>query len=779
MVEIKRLSTITTMWKPKLSIFFNFLYNFKRLSLLSILLVVALLSIGIKNFKFDASSDTLVLENDTSFEQYEQTNEKFGESEFLVVAVDNKGSEFNYKFLEKISNLQEKLGALPEVTNALSILDAPLLQQPRVPLLKTDNNIKYFLKDDLNLSSSLDELINSPIFSNLIVNDAGNVFAIQLNLDEEYEFGAAVKRIRSTINDWDGVAYLAGPAMIVEDTINYIKSDVVIFGFVTFIIFSFLLFLFLKDFWATSVVMINSSLVLSSSMGLLGIFDWPISIVSSNFLALLLITSIAVSVHIIVKLQSVKNTRTNHIDAISEIIIPCLYTALTTIVGFGALMFSGIKPVIDFGKMMMIGVAVNFIISFVFIPTCIFFRPFVLARGDRLENFLFQFYLKTKSLLPTNPLTLILLALPIFLYLSTNLKVENKFIDYFQKDTEIYKGMSLIDGELGGTSPIDITLTIPEEGSDFDEYDLFFSEGSSVPEYWWKKDNMDVLKSIQENLNKLDGVGKVLSIANGIQLAEELNNYNELGDLELVFIKNTLLDSETASELIDSYITSDDREVRIGLRVKDSTDNLSREKLIQNIYKIVDEETANSNYSYQISGLGILYNNLLQSLFSSQIKSLIFVFGAIFFMLLMLFRNILRSFFILLIPAFSVSAILSIMSIMAIPLDIMTITIASISVGMSVDYSIHFAWRYIKEKMKNQKKNATSEAFTLSEKNTFELTGKAIFITGFTIILGFLILILSNFNPTILFGVLSALAILISMKMTFIVMPRMLDLTIK
>ena len=368
------------MWKTKLSIFFNFLYNFRRLSLLSILLVVALLSFGIKNFKFDASSDTLVLENDTLFEQYEQTNEKFGESEFLVVAVDNKGSEFNYKFLEKISNLQEKLGALPEVTNALSILDAPLLQQPRVPLLKTDNNIKYFLKDDLNLSSSLDELINSPIFSNLIVNDAGNVFAIQLNLDEQYEFGDAVKRIRSTINEWDGVAYLAGPAMIVEDTINYIKSDVVIFGFVTFIIFSFLLFLFLKDFWATSVVMINSSLVLSSSMGLLGIFDWPISIVSSNFLALLLITSIAVSVHIIVKLQSVKNTRTNHIDAISEIIIPCLYTALTTIVGFGALMFSGIKPVIDFGKMMMIGVAVNFIISFVFIPTCIFFRPFVLSQ---------------------------------------------------------------------------------------------------------------------------------------------------------------------------------------------------------------------------------------------------------------------------------------------------------------------------------------------------------------------------------------------------------------
>ncbi len=767
------------MWEEILNFVFHFLEKYKNFIIFFLIGLILVISIGIQNFKFDASSDTLVLENDTYFEQYEQTSEKFGDSEFLVVAIDNSQGKFDEIFLKELKNLQESLKLLEGVSSVLSILDAPLLEQPKVPLLQTDSNIKYFLKDDIDPLSGLKEIIDSPIFNNLIVNQQGTIFAIQLDLDENYAFANAVDGIRSTLEDWDGDAYLAGPAMIVEDTISFIKRDVVIFGLATFLIFTTLLILFLKDYWATFIVMANSSCVLLLSIGFLGIFDWPISIVSSNFLALLLITSIAVSVHIIVKLQSVTNTRTNYNSAFSEIIIPCLYTALTTIVGFGALMFSGIKPVIDFGKMMMLGVAINFLISFIFIPICVYYKPLKETTNFGIEKIIFQSYLKIKKFRAINPIYLILLSLPIFLYLSSSLKVENKFIDYFQSNTEIYKGMSLIDEELGGTSPIDITLTIPEEENSIDELDLFFSEGSEVPEYWWKKNNMDVLKAIHDDLSRLDGIGKVLSIANGIELAEILNNSNELGDLELVFIKNTLLESDTASELIDSYITEDDREVRIGIRIKDSTPDLNRNDLIDEIHKTVKNAIKNQNFTYQLTGLGVLYNNLLQSLFTSQIKSLVFVFASIFIMLLILFKNILRSFFILLIPAFAVGSILAIMSITKIPLDVMTITIASISVGMSVDYSIHFAWRYVKESTENQNKNIENSEYTISEINTFNLTGKAIFITGSTIILGFLILVLSNFNPTILFGVLSALAIFLSMIMTFIAMPKMLDLTIK
>ena len=247
--------------------------------------------------------------------------------------------------------------------------------------------------------------------------------------------------------------------------------------------------------------------------------------------------------------------------------------------------------------------------------------------------------------------------------------------------------------------------------------------------------------------------------------------------LELIFIKNTLLESETASDLINDYISADDREVRLSLRIVDSQENLNRKKLIDGLHAVLTTELSDTGYSYQITGLGVLYNNLLQSLFNSQIKSLGFVFGLIFLMLLILFRSALKSLCILVIPGLAVGSVLSVMTLLNIPLDIMTITIASISVGMSVDYAIHFAWRYIKEKEEINLYN--DQDHYAVENTTFKTAGHAIFIVGITIIIGFLILIFSNFIPTILFGTLSALAIFISMILAFLALPRLIDLTIK
>lgn len=527
--------------------------------------------------------------------------------------------------------------------------------------------------------------------------------------------------------------------------------------------------------------MTNALLVMFFTVGFLGLFDWPISIVSSNFLALLLITSIAVSVHILVNLQNSADAKLSYDEALSEILIPCFYTAITTVAGFGALMFSGIKPVIDFGKMMMFGVAANFFISFIFIPLCVNLRK---INVKNVINFGLLFADRSATahgFFKRFSLPLILVAIPIFLYLSSSLKVENKFVDYFKKDTEIYKGMSLIDTELGGTTPIDITILMPEKPAEnLDEFDFFYSEDSEVPDYWWQQDNMAILKSIQAKIEEVNGVGKVLSIANGISLAERLNNDLALGDLELIFIKNTLLQSETASDLIKDYISADDREVRMSLRTIDSQDNLNRQELITSLHNILNEELIGTNFSYEITGLGVLYNNLLQSLFTSQIKSLGFVFVSLFVMLLFLFRSIARSIYILFVPGLAVGSVLSLMALLEIPLDIMTITIASISVGMSVDYAIHFAWRYIKQSdIKSVHKAQSSLVISAHEKETFQSAGHAILIVGITIVIGFLILIFSNFNPTILFGSLSALAILISMLLALLVLPRLLDSTLK
>jgi len=750
-----------------MKVFFQFILNNRNKTLLFIIALSISLFSWVDKFRFDASSETLVLEEDVSFELYEQINERFSSSEFLVVALSSDDI-FSNESLVNLRDLEVKLEEVVNVTNVISVLDAPLFEQPKLSLVKSATNDKYLLIDDLNLESAKQELIESPLFNRLIINEDGSAVAMQVNLDDVEDYDATVKQIRNILNkEVSFKSFLAGPAMIVSDTISFIKNDVLIFGCLTFLLFFVLLIVFFKDFWSAFIIMSNASLVIYLTISLLGYFDWPISIVSSNFLALLFISSVAVSVHMIVKLREGRANNLPYEESLEKIFIPCLYTALTTMVGFLSLLFSNIQPVIDFGKMMAVGVVVNLFVSFMFIPVLIGLKGITKSSEFSLSEIYYSyFYLNTKKLFQTIGVPAIFLLLPVFIYLSSGLKVENRFIDYFDESTEIHQGMKFIDEELGGTTPIDLVFTLPEEEVFIDEDDLFFSEDSETSQYWWRQKNMRLLKSIQADLNELSELGKDLSIVNGVLLAEKLNNFNEMGDLELAFVRNSLLTNEKAKDLLSSYISSDDRSARITFRIIDSYEDINRNELLNHIDSYLQKKLENTDVEYQLSGLGVLYNNLLQSLFGSQITSLVFVFAAIFLMLLLLFKSLLTSLIVLFIPLVAVGFVFSFMSIFSIPLDIMTITIASISVGMSVDYAIHIAWRF-REEQKISKSDA--------EINTIYTSGQAVLITATTVIIGFLVFVFSNFNPTVLFGLLSALAIFISAALALRLIPIFLE----
>ena len=747
--------------------FFQSIIANKNLALFVLVTLSAILFSWIDKFRFDASSETLVLEDDLSYELYEEMNDRFSSSEFLVVALIDQDI-FSNQSLINLSNLEGKLEEVVNVSNVISILDAPLFEQPKLSLVKSATNDKYLLVDDLNLISAKQELIESPLFNQLIINNLGTAVAMQINLDDAEDYDITVKQIRDILKeDKNFESYLAGPAMIVSDTIAYIKNDVLTFGFLTFVMFFVLLIVFFRDFWSAFVIMSNASLVIYITICLLGYFDWPISIVSSNFLTLLFISSVAVSVHMIVKLKEGKTKKFSYEESLAKIFIPCFYTALTTMVGFLSLILSNIQPVIDFGKMMAVGVIVNLLISFVFIPALIGLRGIAESAEFSLSKIYYKYlYLNTKNLFKNFGVPLIFLFLPIFIYLSSGLKVENKFIDYFDESTEIHQGMKFIDEELGGTTPIDIVFTLPEEEIFIDEDDLFFSEGSETSQYWWRQKNMRLLKSIQSDLNQFPELGKDLSIVNGVLLAEKLNDFNEMGDLELAFVKNSLLTNDKAKDVLNSYISPDDRSARITFRIIDSYKDINRNDLLMKIDSYLANKLKDTNVEYQLSGLGVLYNNLLQSLFGSQITSLTFVFGAIFLMLLILFRSLLTSLIVIFVPLVAVGFVFSFMSLFSIPLDIMTITIASISVGMSVDYAIHIAWRFREE----QKISRSS-----AEINTINSSGQAVLITAMTVIVGFLVFIFSNFNPTVLFGLLSAVAIFVSAALALRLIPIFLE----
>ena len=664
------------MFKKLVSNYFNSIKDRKFFYSAIILLAIFCSSLGINNFRFDASSETLILDNDVDYQIYEQTNDDFGSSDFLILAIQSSNEIFTLDNLQNLQNLRDKIQVIEGVDSVVSVFDAPILEQPKLSLIKSASNDKYLLEDELNLSLAKQELIDSPIFSELVISKDGKTLAFQINLDGKDNYDQTVIDIRSEIETFKNFNInLAGPSMIVFDTINFIKNDVITFGTITILVFFIFLYLIFRDFWPVTIILLNALIVMFISIGVMGLMDWPISIVSSNFLALLLITSIAISIHILAKVQTDVDKNISTSKSLSDIFMPCLFTALTTIVGFASLILSDIKPVIDFGKMMSVGVLLNLLSSFLFIPLALELKNIKSITQKNIADFVYNNgYVQSKGFIKKAWIPFLLIFIPLIIYLPTNLKVENKFIDYFNKETEIYKGMETIDKNLGGTTPFDIILSLPEAIEEVDEEDLFFSENSETAKYWWKKDNMDKLQKVQNEVSKIDELGKVLSIANGIELAQNLNNNQPLGDLELAFVRNSLLDSERAQKVLETFIDETEKSTKIFARTIDSSPNLNRNELINSIDKILQKNFEGTEIDYQITGLGVLYNNLLQSLFSSQIKTLSFVLVSIFLMVSFLFRSLLVGFSVMFIPSISVGVVMSSMSILNIPLDIMTIT---------------------------------------------------------------------------------------------------------
>ena len=571
--------------------------------------------------------------------------------------------------------------------------------------------------------------------------------------------------------------YLGGPAMITSDMMEYIRSDLVVFGVAVASVFAIMLFLFFGNIWFVILPISNAFLTTFVTAGFLGYMDWKISVVSSNFIALLLILTISLTVHVLVKINELQKESTDNnkslIDAVDQMFLPCFFAALTTAVAFLSLLLGDLKPVIEFGKMMAFGISIAFIFTFSFLPSSL-----TLIKKNISKDYLSLHKITNKILaLSKNHSTYIYLTFSIvfcvLIFGTTKLIVENRFIDYFDEETEIYQGMLEIDQNLGGTATLDIIIKEPLfiasddliEDEFFDD-SLFDDESSNASGYWWNVYSLAELEEIHDYLDSLPEIGKVLSVASGIKLARLINDGEDLNDLELALLRS-VLPEDIRETLLYSYINKDDSVVRISTRVNESAENLNRNELLEKINNDLITKFNLSEDRFEITGLAVLYNNMLQSLFQSQIGSLLLVFSVIAFMLLLIFKSF-KIMIIGLIPnIFVASSVVGILGLLKIPLDIMTITVAAISVGMAVDNTIHYIYRYKKE-------IKTTHSIDMALQNAHTTTGRAIFYTAATIATGFSILSLSNFFPTQLFGIFTALAMLIAFISSLSLLPNLL-----
>jgi predicted RND superfamily exporter protein len=769
-----------------------------------VILLITLLSFGYysKDFRLDASSETLLIEGDPDLEYLREITERYGSKEFLVLTYTPNEGMVSDTSVNNLLSLKYKIQSLDWVHSVITLLDIPLLNNSDAPLQERLESFKTLKDEGVDKDRGFKEILNSPVFRNFVISEDGKTSGIIVNIkqnppledienrsqDEIEQYRDQIKKqnhenileIRDVIKSYEdiGKIYLGGIPMIADDMMTFIKSDIVVFGLgVLLFIIATLWFVFRKLIWI--IVPISScffSVVIM--MGLLGLLGWKVTVISSNFIALMLILTMAMNIHMSTRFLQLRksNPSKSNLQILTlttgKMFWPILYTVLTTVIAFLSLIFSGIKPIIDFGWMMTFGLITSFIITFTLLPTLLSFAPTKNMsvkedEGSKITKFFGNLSLNFQT--PIFIVTIIVIGLSVFGI--SKLEVENSFINYFSKNTEIYKGMKLIDEELGGTTPLEVILKFPEAKKEKTEEDEDFEDWGDESEqddekYWFTKDKIDTIASVHNYLDSLPQIGKVLSFSSIIDVATQLNNDKPLGTLEMGVLYSKIPES-IKTDIIDPYISIKDNEARISLRIIDSQENLRRNDLINKINFDLENELGINKDQYKLAGVLILFNNLLQSLFKSQILTLGLVMIGIFAMFMVLFRNIKLS-LIGVVPNFIAAFfILGIIGLLGIPLDMMTITIAAITIGIAVDNSIHYIYRFKEEfsKINNYKETLTTCHSTV---------GAAILNTSITIVFGFSILVLSKFIPTIYFGVFTGLAMLLAMISVLTLLPSLI-----
>jgi len=852
------------------------------LALLALLAAGALSQLG--KLRIDASADSLLLQGDPSLEFYREVSKRYASEDFLLLTWQPEGPLFADASLDPLKRMADELRGLPGVSSVVTVWDVPLLETRPLSLsaVTSGDPLPSLQDPTVDREAALAEFTESPIYADLLVGRDGEVTAVQVNLerDERYfelllerealreqrkennaltpeetsrlaeveaafkahsavlleqqsELVASVRAIADRYRDHARI-FVGGVPMIAADMVDFVRSDLVVFGSAIIVVMLFVLAVVFRRVRWTLIPLLTCSVTVTFMLGLLAALDWRMTVISSNFVAVLLIVTLAIAIHLVVRYRELHalhpegDPHQRMLDTVRLMFVPCAYTALTTMVAFVSLVVSDIQPVIDFGWMMTLGIAVAFLVCFTLLPSLVLLwpkgRPVRHTGADAPLTLHFARFADRhgRSVLWSSAALILVVVAGV-----AQLRVENRFIDYFKESTEIYQGMELLDSRLGGTIPLDIVLSAPDAtaplpglapvdngngagagepvaaddpfaedafgfdgapsgeafaGDDafaaddpFAAEDPFASDGDAFgdsgesfePSYWFSLEGMRTIDAAHELVASREETGKVLSLATTFSVVRDLLG-EDIGSVELALVQRSFPD-DVARQLVDPYFDASREEARITVRVKETSKTLRRDRLLRELSAELAGLDALSADDVRLTGMLVLYNNVLQSLFRSQILTL----GAVFLAILVMFWVLFRSFSLAMVALapnlLAATLVLGIMGLVGIPLDIMTITIAAIVVGIGVDDCVHYVYRFREEFREDRD-------YLAAMYRSHGSIGRAMYYTTITIVIGFSMLTLSNFTPSIYFGVLTVLAMTAAVLGALLLLPRLIIL---
>lgn len=790
--------------------------KYPKVTLFLLLCSVVFLSFYIPKLSVDASAETLLLENDKDLIYTREINARYATPDFLVITYTPKSELLSDESLTNLKSLKTDLQSLDFVDNVVSILDVPLFHSPPKPLKELIKNLPTLESNTTDRTLAKAEFLSSPIYSNNLVGKDFKTTAVVVNFKKDKKFEVLLEQKNATKSEKDIKAFkeyrdlkrakehqnlqeirfviqnhskdaqlfLGGVDMIADDMISYVKNDIKTYGGIVLLILVLVLYSVFRELkWVVIPVIISTASIVAST-GLFGLLGFEVTVVSSNFISLQLIVTISMIIHLIVRYRELLSTHPHFSQkelaakTVISILKPSFFAIITTIAGFSSLIFSGILPVIMLGWMMSIAIFVSLIVIFLSFPAILVLMKKSKITPSHAINFpithasSYLVYHYKKAIVAVSLTIFILSVIGAF-----HIRVENSFISYFKESTEIYKGMAVIDRSLGGTTPLDVIVDFPKEKvqirkpkkASTDELDEFEDEYNAIKnqnQYWFSADKMDVVRKVHAYLVSLPEAGKVLSLGTVLDLGRGLNDGKELDDFAMAMLYNEL-PQKFRPIVLTPYVNIDANQVRFSLRIVDSNPALKRDELLKKIKSDLVHKLGLKEENVHLSNLMVLYNNMLQSLFNSQIKTLglmLVLLGIVFFIL---FRSLKIMMIAMVVNIIPISVIFGVMGAFDIPLDMMSITIASIAIGIAVDDTIHYLHRYKEEYQKDFN-------YVEAMRRSHQSVGYAMYYTSVTIMIGFLVLVLSEFTPTIYFGLLTVLAMLSALIADLLLLPSLL-----
>lgn len=852
-----------------------------RMVVIVLALLTGLAATQLGKIRLDASADSLLLQGDPALDFFREVGRRYSSEEFLVITWQPEAPLLSDASLKPLASMRNELRDLSGVSSVTTILDVPLLESPPVSLSAVTSGEPLPTLNDpgVDRELALKEFTTSPLYANLLVSSDGEVTAVQINLerDERYfellerreslraqseseglseEESAELERIEAEFKERSALLlekqaalvesvrgisdgyrehadlFVGGVPMIAADMVRFVRSDLVFFGSAILGVMVVILGLIFRRVRWVVIPLATCTVTVTMMLGLLAFLDWRMTVISSNFVAVLLIVTLALSIHLVVRYRELHalSPDGNLYERVREttrfMAVPCFYTAITTMVAFVSLIVSAIQPVIDFGLMMTVGICTAFVVAFTLVPSLMQLWPQGRAMAPVDSGTPLTVRLAGVADRHGNVVLLISALLCVLVVVGVSrLKVENRFIDYFKESTEIYQGMKLLDSRLGGTIPLDIIIKAPdksaplpgledmdsasgngaalapddpfaddadgfaanrdgagsnqdagfEDDGGFDDWDGGFDSGFETgdgksdfdPSYWFSLQGMNVIDAAHSAVDERVETGKVLSLSTTFSLVKTLLG-DDIGSVELALVQRSF-PPETAALMVDPYFDGDREEARITVRVKETSEELQRDVFLRQLHDEIAGLDGLSAEQVRFTGMLVLYNNVLQSLFKSQIMTLGTVFLAILVMFWLLFRSLWLSLLALAPVTLAAGLVLGIMGLLGIPLDIMTTTIAAIVVGIGVDNCIHYVHRFRREFPVDRNYRATMYRCHAS-------IGRALYYTTVTLVVGFSMLTFSNFNPSLYFGLLTVVAMVAAVIGALLLLPRLIIL---